>query len=363
VKVTVVGGGVIGLAVAYELAARSAQVTLIDPHGADGRGATRASAGMLAPYIEGHVPALLQLGVCGLAQYDDFVARVEADSGQRVEYRRAGTLQVAFTDDEAEELARHAARLAELGASTSLLDAQESRRLEPMLSVDIARGLLIPQHGYVAVPSLVAALARALEHRGAKISAARAQLIDGASCRVETDGGSLVGDALIVAAGSWSGGIPVAPAFPPPVRPIKGQLVHLKAPDGLLSHVVWGAGGYLVPWEDGSILAGATVEEAGFDDRVTAAGVSQLLAMGRQLVPALRDSVFHDARAGLRPATPDELPVIGGSSTMRGVFYATGHYRNGVLLAPLTALMVADLVLDGRRRRELELVRPDRFGL
>ena len=130
-----------------------------------------------------------------------------------------------------------------------------------------------------------------------------------------------------------------------------------------MSHVIWGANAYLVPWQDGSVLVGATVEDVGFDERVTAAGVRQLRESGEQLVPSLRSAVFEGARAGLRPCTSDELPIIGPSSTMRGVYYATGHYRNGVLLAPLTAAMMADFLVDAREQQEAHLVRPDRFGL
>ncbi len=155
----------------------------------------------------------------------------------------------------------------------------------------------------------------------------------------------------------------MAPAVPPPVRPVRGQLLHLRFASPPLSRVVWGAAAYLVPWVDGSVLVGATVEDAGFDDSVTVAGIRGLLDAAVELLPAAQFAAFTDARAGLRPATPDELPIVGRSSTMPGVYYATGHYRNGVLLAPLTAVMIADLVLEGRERAELSLVRPDRFGL
>jgi glycine oxidase len=149
----------------------------------------------------------------------------------------------------------------------------------------------------------------------------------------------------------------------PPVRPVRGQLVELRLPQPALSHVVWGSDCYLVPWQDGRVLVGATMEDVGFDERVTADGVRQLVDSAVHLVPTLGAATFADARAGLRPATADELPIIGASTTMRGVIYATGHYRNGILLAPLTATLVADLVVAGRERPELALVRPDRFGL
>jgi len=364
VKVTIVGAGIIGYAVAYELAARGAQVRLIDPRGS-GQGATRASAGVLAPHIEGHSADLRRLGLCSLDHYDSFIARVAADAQRPVEYRRSGTLQVARSDSEALQLEQDARVLSESGASHTYLDGDATRRLEPSLAEGVRAGLLVPQHGYVGVATLMSALAEAARRHGASLSTARVNGIDlrGRSVSVATSEETFASDAVVVAAGSWSGGIPMAPAVRPPVRPVRGQLLHLRFASPPLSRVVWGTAAYLVPWEDGSVLVGATVEDAGFDERVTVAGVRQLLEGAVELLPAARSATFDEARAGLRPATADELPIIGRSSTMRDVYYATGHYRNGVLLAPLTAAMIADLVLDGRERSELALVRPDRFGL
>ena len=363
-RVTVVGAGVVGCAIAYELAARGAEVDVIDPRGS-GQGATRASAGILAPYIEGHSKALLEIGVSGLDHYDSFVARVAADADRSIEYRRSGTLQVARTGGEARMLEQAAQVLAASGVPHSSLDGRAARRLEPLLADTIRAGLLVPGHGYVGVSTLMSALVEAARRHGATLSTTRVTGIDhgGPSVTINTPEGMVVSDAVVIAAGSWSGGIPMPPAVPPPVRPVRGQLVHLRFPEPAFSHVIWGAAGYMVPWEDGSVLVGATVEEVGFDETVTVAGVRHLLEMAMELVPAVRSATFDEARAGLRPATVDELPIVGRSSTMRGVYYATGHYRSGVLLAPLTAAMVADLVLDGRERSELALVRPDRFGL
>jgi glycine oxidase len=364
VKITIVGAGIVGYAVAYELAARGADVRLVDLRGA-GQGATRASAGILAPYVEGHSADLLRLGLCSLDHYDSFIARVAADAQRPIEYRRSGTLQVACTDSEARQL-EHAARiLGTSGALHTCLDGNAVRRLEPSLAKDVGAGLLVPQHGYVGVAALMSALSEAARRHGAALTTARVNgihLADG-SVSVDTSEGAFGSDAVVVSAGSWSGGIPMAPAVPPPVRPVRGQLVHLRFATPPLSRVVWGSTSYLVPWEDGSVLVGATVEDVGFDESVTVAGVRQLLDSAEALVPATRSATFVGARAGLRPSTSDELPIVGRSSTMRGVYYATGHYRNGVLLAPLTAAMVADLVLDGRERGEMALVRPDRFGL
>ena len=366
-NVTIVGAGIIGYAVAYELAARGAEVRLIDPRGL-GQGATRASGGMLAPHIEGHSPELLRLGICSLDHYDRFIGRVAADAQSAIEYRRSGTLQVASTGAEARELEDAARVLAERGTPHTLVDGSGARRLEPALADTIRAGLFVPIHGYVGVATLMAALAAAVRRRGAHLELSPVNRIEATDVlRIHTANDRIECDAVVVAAGSWSGGIPMAPAEAAPVRPVRGQIVQLRFDVPPLTRVIWGSvsgsAAYLVPWTDGTVLVGATSEEVGFDDRVTPDAVARLRDAASALVPASRAARFVEARAGLRPATPDELPIVGRSSTMRGVYYATGHYRNGVLLAPLTAALIADLVLDGRERPELALTRPDRFGL
>jgi len=329
VRITIVGGGIIGCAVGHELASRGASVRIIDMRGT-GRGATQASAGILAPYIEGHIDALLRLGVNSLALYDGFVARVSEDSQQAIEYERCGTLHVAKNEAAAMELAIAARRFAHAG--------------------------------YVRAAELTSALASAAQRRGAEFITATVDEMCAADngVAVTTSAGRIESDALILAAGSWSGR--VAPVTPP-VRPIRGQLLHLHFDQRPLSHVVWGTDCYLVPWRNGTLLVGATVEDVGFDESATADGVTRLLGASSELLTTVRQARFEGVRVGLRPGTPDELPLIGAASTMPHVYYATGHYRNGVLLAPLTAKLVADLVIDGTRDPDLDLVRPDRFGL
>ena len=363
-NVTVVGAGIVGCAVAYELASRGARVRIVDPRGV-GHGATRASAGVLAPYIEGHAESLLRLTTCSLAQYDRFIDRLRADSHRDIEYRRIGTLQVALAAHEANQLADAARRLAGARVDHRLFSHDEVRRVEPALTPAVTAALLIPQHAYVGVGMVMAALEDALSGHGVRVEAASVQRVESTNRGVHIVTSSEVhdADALVLAAGSWSGGVEMSPAIPPPVRPVRGQLVHLRFPESPVGHIIWGAHGYLVPWRDGSVLVGATSEDVGFDENATAAGVQMLLERARELLPAAESARFDAVRVGLRPATADELPVIGASSRMRGVYYATGHYRNGVLLAPLTASMVADLVLAGQERPELALVRPDRFGL
>ena len=376
-NIVVVGAGVVGCAIAHELASRGARVRVIDPRGT-GLGATRASAGMLAPYTEGHIAALRTLGVNSLALYDRFVDRLRADSGLPVEYERSGMLQVACNAIERAALCASARSLAESGVTCRLLDAAETARRAPALAGDVIAALDLPDHGYVAATPLTQALAASAVKHGATLTASRVLSVDGGKRgpRVATTASVIDADAVIVAAGSWSdtfiapagqpgepGARAALPADAATVRPIRGQLLQLRLPSPPVKEIIWGSRCYLVPWRDGTVLAGATVEDVGFDETATASGVQHLLASSAELIPGLRDAVFEEVRVGLRPMTRDELPVIGPSSTMRSVFYATGHYRNGVLLAPLTAALVASLVLDGREGAELALTRPSRLGL
>jgi len=370
VKVTVVGAGIIGCAVAYELARRGARVHVVDPR-TPGQGATRASAGILAPYIEGHVPSLLKLGVRSLALYDEFVQRVSADGSTDVEFARCGTLQVAVADAENMRLEALARDLTEARVVHRMFDKDEVRQLEPDLSPQVHSALLIPAHGYVMAASLVAALVAAAIRLGVVFETATVTQVGsaaGGAC-VHTSNGRIEGEAAVMAAGSWSGVIPVragleaASAAKPAVRPVRGQLVRLEMEGPVARHVLWGPGCYVVPLRDGSVLVGATVENAGFDDRPTAGGVRSLLNAATSMFPALESAVFAGARVGLRPGTDDELPIVGRSVSMPRVFYATGHFRNGVLLAPLTASLLADLILDGCEGPGMEMMRPARMGL
>jgi glycine oxidase len=320
-----------------------------------GRGATHASAGILAPYIEGHSPELRALGVRGMAAYDPFLAALRAATGQQPEHARTGTLQCALDDEGAGDLSQLARLLEEGEVEHRRMDGAAARVLEPGLSNRVISALEIPAHGYVSPDGLVAALVDGATRLGAVFSQARVTGVSGGQTpRVETDGGTIDADAVVLASGSWLDG---------PVRPIRGQLLHLRSCAPVASRVLWGPGCYIVPRQDGTVLVGATVEDVGFDERATVAGVRSLVDAASALVPGLDSAAFGEVRVGLRPATTDELPIIGPSATMRQVFYAAGHYRSGVLLAPLTATLLADLVLEGRAGPELAATRPDRFGL
>jgi glycine oxidase len=364
--IIVVGAGVIGCAVGCELARRGASVQIVDER-AVGMGATHAAAGMLAPHIEiGSSTPFLELAVRSLNLFDDFIASTQADSGIPILYRRTGTLQVATTEDGMRELRNAAARLEAQRVVLGLFDAQAVLAEEPNLSHDVIGGLVVPSHGFVAAPDLVRALAAAARKHGA-------QVIEGSRVRriasknreviVETDRGPLAGSAVVLAAGSWSGRIDIAglPARAP-VRPIRGQLLRLAWHGPMVRRVVWSDRCYLVPWDDGALLVGATVEDAGFDERTTVAGVRDLLDAACEIAPAAWTAGFVEARAGLRPAAADHLPIVGASRHVPNLMFATAHYRNGILLAPVTAALVADAMLDNRIDPALATFGPERFG-
>ena len=357
--VIVVGGGIIGCAVARELARRGAAVRLFEWRTVGG-GATHASAGVLAPYIEGHHESTLcDLGVRSLALYDDFVATASEESGIAVEYRRSGTLEVAVDVATASQL-QERARKHEM---TEWLDGATARQLEPSLGESIAGGLFVANHGYVAAGTLTEALAWAAMRHGAELETGHRV----AEVRASSDGAVVVTDDgtpwtsgdVVVCAGSWLSAMRLGSVAPSRnVRPIRGQLLRLAWQGSPLNRVIWGSTCYIVPWRGGMVLVGATVEDVGFDERTTAAGVRDLLDAVCELLPEAWRATFLEARAGLRPATTDGLPIIGRSTHSRHITYATGHYRNGVLLAPLTAQLIGDLLLDNVADPALDALKP-----
>jgi glycine oxidase len=365
--IVVIGAGIVGCAISYELARRGASVQIVDDRPA-GMGATQASAGVLAPYIEARNEGpLLELTVRSLDLFEQFMARVTSASGIPVMYRRTGTLDVAMNEETMGRFRAASGALAARGVASELFDARGARSEEPHLNGDVLGGLLIPSHGFVAAAELTRALAAAARQHGAQLierrRVVRISRSDG-DLVVATDRGSLIGNGVVVAAGSWSGQIEIeGVAVPVPVRPVRGQLLQLAWNGRLLGRVIWSERCYLVPWQDGTVLVGATVEEAGFDERTTTVGVRELIDAACELVPQARTAAFVAARAGLRPASADELPVIGPSSVMPNIMYATGHYRNGVLLAPLTAELVADAMLENRFDPLLAATNPQRFGV
>jgi glycine oxidase len=349
-SVIVVGAGVVGCTVAYELARSGARVQVIEPR-TPGQGATRASAGILAPYIEGHSSDILRsLGKRSLDLYDDFMTRLRADSGRDVYYQRNGTFELAFSDADANRLGELSRTLAAENIGSKWITPGRFTDFEPLAS-SIARGaLLIPTHGFVGVTSLTLAAVAAAEKSGASFTTATGAIrifsIPGNRVGVETASVKVEADRVVLAAGSWSSAITVDGADPVPVKPIRGQLIQLQTDPGAIRRVIWGPDGYLVPWPDGSVLVGSTVEDVGFDESHTPEAVEKLRAAAVSLVPSLAAAEMTGVRTGLRPKGPDDVPILGESRVLPGLFYATAHYRNGVLFTPLTAQLVRDLVLD-----------------
>lgn len=363
--VLIIGGGVIGCAVAFELAEAGARVRVLEGRRTGG-GASQASAGVLAPYVEGHDSKVLRaLGRRSLDLYATFVARAVERSGRPVEFARCGTLEVAVTESDAVRLHRARTMIAAEGVPGKWLEDRALLEAEPALHPGVLGALRIPSHAYVNVPALAAALEAAAVERGAEVMtgvAATSIAPDAAGLVVQTSSGAYHASQVVLAAGAWAAALAPAGADPMPVRPVRGQLLYLATPPGTLRHVVWASDVYLVPWADGTVLVGATSEDVGFDERATAGGVSQLLHAATALVPALADATFVEARSGLRPGSPDDLPYLGRSEVLPGLIYACGHYRNGALLAPLTATLVRQLVQGDVTDEALAAVAPARAG-
>ncbi len=347
----VVGAGIIGCAVGRELARRGLRTAVFDTRRAGG-GATQASAGVLAPYIE--APAggpLHDLAVRSLDLFDRFIADVQSESGAQVEYRRCGTLEIATDSAGAARLESLARWTRSVGVDARWLDNNDAVKLEPALHA-CQGALLVPTHGYVRASQLTSALLEAAEQAGAEfLTSHTVERIEPGPdvTRVVAAGETHHASTVVIAAGSWSG--PLAPDRLE-VKPIRGQLLRLSWRGAPISRVVWGDRCYVVPWLDGTLLVGATVEDVGFDERTTVEGVRQLLDATDDLLSGAGTATFLEARVGLRPATADHLPVIGRSSEHPSIVYATGHYRNGILLTPLTAQLVGDLVTEGTEGTE-----------
>lgn len=355
-----------GCAIAYELGRRGTSVVVVDDR-KPGAGATQASAGMLAPYNEADEEGPhLEVTTRGLDVFDAFMTAVAADSGHTVKYRRTGTITLAFDEPSLVRLEHVAALTRARGAAAELLDPDGVRREEPSASPAAIGALLVPDHGYVAASELTHALVAAAERHGVRfIDAPRASRIrqQGGSVVLSSASGTMTAAHVILAAGSWAGQIVVEGAeAAPPVYPVRGQLLHLRATADHLRRVLWSNRCYLVPWDDGSLLVGATVEHVGFDERTTVEGMADLFSgVAAALRPGWPATVLG-VRAGLRPGTPDGLPIVGRSAAVPGLVYAIGHYRNGVLLSPLTARLVADTILDNRMDAIMPLIAPSRFG-
>jgi glycine oxidase len=351
----VVGAGAVGLCCAWRIAQRGGRVVVLD-RAEPPAGATRVAAGMLAPIGElafGE-PELLRMTLAAAECYPTFVAELEAASGISTGYARHGALHVALDRDEAAELRRVHDLQRSLGLGAEWLPPRRCRELEPGLTPSLNGGVHAPEEAAIDPRAMTAALLAALNAEGVEVwkgIEVTEALLDGD--RIEgirtRSGDELRAGAVVLATGAWSGAATWLPdRARPPVRPVKGQILELRAPGGEspCKRIVASERVYLVPRPDGRLIAGATTEERGFDTTVTAGGVHELLREAYRLLPDVAEMELVESMAGLRPGTPDNLPLI-GPGELDSLVLACGHYRNGILLAPLTGEAVASLLHTG----------------
>jgi glycine oxidase len=366
--VAIAGGGLIGGSIALELALAGLRVGVFDRQ-EPGREASWASAGILSPAPEnpGMIPAV-PLCKASLALYPEFVAMVEETSGQRVGFRPKGTIEALFLRDARAELNTLIALHHGLGLKAEPLRAEDARELEPALSEEMEAGVLRPDEASVDSRALTRAVLEAARRSGAEVFS---------NCGVESiwqeedkhqrcAGLVLQSERVeaawtIIAAGCFSAGLAGVEAYAP-VRPAKGQMVALRAEELKIERVLWSEKIYLVPRNDGRILAGATVEYVGFDKATTAGGIEKILSAAIELAPGLVTARIEETWAGLRPDSPDHLPIL-GPTDLDGLLIATGHFRSGVILAPITARVIREWVTERRVSIDWERFSPLRFEL
>jgi glycine oxidase len=353
--VIIIGAGVVGLGVAWRLAQGGARVTVFDK-GAAGSGASYAAAGMLAVCAEAEPGErdLVVLGRQSQALWPEFAAELEATTGLAIDLRSEGTLVVAMTAAERARVTHHLAYQRSLALPVEWISAADARQREPLLAPGIVGAVWSPQDHQVDNRKLVAALSVAAARAGVTIrehSAVNRLLIknDRVVGVALPDDSEINADVVVVAAGAWSRSIEGLPlSVRPPVRPVKGQMIALQmdpqAPN--VTHVIRAHNVYMVPRRDGRLIIGATTEEKGFDDALTAGGVLALLEAAWRLVPSIEELSITGMWVGHRPGTRDDAPIL-GPGPVDGLVYATGHHRNGILLTPVTASTIARLVLEG----------------
>lgn len=363
--IVIIGGGVIGLALAWRLAQTGAAPLVVD---AGLLSATEAAAGMLTPSFE-HAPpplaeTLYRFSACSLAAWRDFAAELQEESGVAIDYQPCGVLGVAFRPSEEAALHADVASLDARGAKVEWLGAADVRALEPALAPAVRGGLFAPNDGQVDPRLATTALRRAVERRGGQVVAGRVRAIaaDGDGARVElAEGDAIAARVVAVAAGAMVTALPLPTS--PPVYPVKGEAVALSARDSPIRRVVRAPGAYLCPKADGRLVVGATEIPHDTTPEPGEAAIARLRAAASRAAPVLERFEEHSRWAGLRPATPDGAPILGVSA--RGpswLVHALGHYRNGVLHAPATADLLARLILNGTGAAELEAFSPDRFA-
>ena len=365
--VVIVGGGIIGGSIAFDLAQRNLRVAVLDRQELMHE-ASWAAAGMLspAPDCPAAIP-LVPLGRASLALYPKFVAAVEDASGMRTRYRAGGAVEVICHGDAGCELSTLVALYRGLGLACEPLRLEEARNMEPALGRDVQAAALLPDEGSIEPRALASAVLAAAKSAGVTLCPGVEVIslaLDGKKCvGVKTSSGEYFHAAhVVLAAGCWSSQIPEAAPYAPTV-PIRGQMVALRNTGMPIRHVLRSERGYLVPRSVESpqtVVVGSTVENAGFEKRLTSGGIEKILSAANELAPELAKAEIVETWSGLRPGTPDQLPIL-GPVDFDGLVFATGHYRNGILLTPVTAKLTGDWITEGRTSIDWEMFSPLRF--
>jgi len=362
--VIIVGGGVIGLSIARALAQRGIRDLILIERGEPGAEASWAAGGILAPQVEADQPdEFFRLACASRDLYPEFAEALREETGIDVELEKAGTLYISFAESEQHEMrARHDWQ-ANAGLQIDWLTGDEARTVEPNISPKVRYALRFPNDYQVENRRLVQALIVSNQKAGVNLvthcEVLSLRIEHEQVTGVDTSSGFFSAPTVIVAAGAWTSQITHARVA---INPVRGQMLCFAAPQ-IASHVIYSSRGYLVPRRDGRLLAGSTSESVGFDKRVSGEGVQSIKAMAFEIAPCLEKFALTDAWAGFRPHAEDNLPVIGPDEEVRGLFYATGHYRNGILLAPLTGELMAETLVTGKSPITLRAFQPARFQM
>jgi glycine oxidase len=367
--VVIIGGGVIGLTIARALSQHGIREVMLIERGRPGGEASWAAGGILAPQVEvDHQDEFFRLACASRDLYPQFAEALKEETGVDVELDTTGTLGLGFTQQDEEELRRRHQWQTGAGLQVEWLTGDEARRLEPCVATNVRCALRFPRDVQVENRRLVDALVRANEELGVQLvintAVTALRIKDEKVCGVETSNGFVAAPIVVVAAGAWSSLIDAKGLALPPIQvgPVRGQMLCFAADPNITRHVIYSPRGYLVPRRDGRLLAGSTAEQVGFDKRVTDDGVSAIKAMALEISSAIAGLPIGDSWAGFRPRAKDGLPVLGPCAEIGGLFYATGHYRNGILLAPITGMLIADAIVDGAFPANLKAFSPNRFG-
>jgi len=369
-RIIIVGGGVIGLSIAWRLARENTrdEILLLDANRA-GEGTSRVSAGMIAPIAEAGFedPHFIKFARLSRERYRAFVSEVSRDADMSVVLGEEGSIIAAIHRDDVEAMRRVYEHRRHADLPVEWLTGSEAREMEPTLTPRVSAAMWIAYDGQVNPRALLPALVRACNRRGVEVrESARVQRIiinDETVAGVELDGETISAATVVVCAGAWSGTIEGMPAdVVPQVRPIRGQILRLtRTADFAMKHVVRGPRAYLLPKDDGTVVVGATQEEAGFDATPTAGGIKTILENAWEMVPSIYDLPIERVEVGLRPGTRDHLPLV-GATRIHGLIMATGHFRHGILFAPTTADAVCRGILTGEFGEDVAAFAPDRFA-